>query len=230
MINSMLETLSVLIKENMWIAPVLALVAGILTSLTPCALSGIPLVIGYVGGAGSNNTKKAFMLSLIFAAGSAVTLTALGAAASMLGKLAGASSSLWYIVLGVLMVLMALQMYDIYNFMPQIVFMSKSTKKGYIGAFAAGILGGVFSSPCATPVLVALLSIVARSGNTVWGILLLLIYSVGHSFLVLIAGTSIGFVKRLSASGKYGVFAAVLKYVMGTAILLLAFYMFYLGF
>jgi len=68
--------------------------------------------------------------------------------------------------------------------------------------------GGIFSSPCATPVLIVLLGIVARSGNVAWGILLLLLYSIGHSFLVLIAGTSIGFVKKLTSSGKYGMFAA----------------------
>lgn len=228
MVNNLLETLSVLIKQSMWLAPLLALFAGILTSVTPCALSSIPLVIGYVGGT-SNNTKKAFKLSLTFAVGSAVTFTALGTAASLLGKLMGTSSSWWYIVLGVLMVLMALQTFEVYNFIPSTYLISKSTKKGYIGAFIAGILGGIFSSPCATPVLIVLLGLVARSGNVLWGILLLLLYSIGHSVLVLIAGTSIGFVKKLTSSGKYGMFATILKYVMGIAILLIAFYMFYLG-
>lgn len=128
------------------------------------------------------------------------------------------------------MVLMALQTFELYNFIPSTYLISKSTRKGYIGAFVAGILGGVFSSPCATPVLVVLLGLVARSGNVLWGILLLLLYSVGHSFLVLIAGTSIGFVKKLTASEKYGTFSRWLKYLMGTAILLIGFYMFYLGF
>jgi cytochrome c biogenesis protein CcdA len=72
-----------------------------------------------------------------------------------------------------------------------------------MGAFFAGILGGLFSSPCATPVLIALLAIVAQKGSLLWGALLLLLYSAGHSTLVLIAGTSIGFVKKLSANEKY---------------------------
>ena len=230
MINEWLETLSSLISQSIWLAPLIALLAGVLTSVTPCALSSVPLVIGYVGGTGNNDTKRAFRLSLTFAIGMAVTFTALGTIASLLGRLMGTSSKWWYIALGVLMLLMALQTWEVYNFIPSTYLTGKNTKKGYIGAFIAGILGGVFSSPCATPVLIVLLGIVARSGNVIWGILLLLLYSAGHSVLVLVAGTSIGFVKKLTTSDKYGAFSKVLKYLMGGAILLIAFYMFYLGF
>lgn len=229
-INHLLEQLSILITSNYWLAPMLALLAGILTSITPCALSSVPLVIGYVGSTGRNNTKKSFKLSIIFALGMSVTFTSLGVAASLLGMIMGTSSKWWYIVLGVLMVMMALQTWEIYNFIPSSYLMSKTTKKGYIGAFIAGILGGIFSSPCATPVLIVLLGIVARNGNIVWGSLLLLLYSIGHSILVLAAGTSMGFVKNIVSGGKYGIFSKALKYSLGGIILLIAFYMFYLGF
>jgi len=56
MIDTWLENFSLLISNNLWISPIIALVAGILTSVTPCSLSTIPLVIGYVGGT-SSNTK-----------------------------------------------------------------------------------------------------------------------------------------------------------------------------
>lgn len=229
MLDAWLQTLSALIENSAWLAPLMALLAGILTSFMPCALSTVPLVIGYVSGAGKD-TRRAFRLSVTFAAGSALTFTALGTVASLAGKLIGTSASWWYIVLGVLMVLMALQTFEIFEFIPSTYLISKSKKRGYAGAFVAGILGGIFSSPCATPVLVVLLGMVARGGNVAWGVLLLLLYAVGHSALVLVAGTSVGFVKRLTASDRYGKFSVFLKYVMGSAILLLALYMFYLGF
>lgn len=230
MITEWLNILSELISESFWLAPLIALLAGILTSFTPCALTSVPLVIGYVGGTGNNDTKRAFKLSLVFAGGMAVTFTILGAMASILGRLMGTSSSLWYIALGILMVLMALQVWEVYNFIPSASLTSKEPKRGYIGAFVAGVLGGIFSSPCSTPVLIVLLSIVAKEGNIARGLLLLLLYSIGHSFLVIIAGTSIAFVTKLTSSNKYGAFNKMLKYIMGTAILLIAFYMFYLGF
>lgn len=230
MINGWLSSLSGFLSANMWLAPLLALFAGVLTSFTPCCLSSVPLVIGYVGATENRTTKHAFQLSAVFAGGMAVTLTALGTVSALLGKLLQGVGSWWYILLGILMVLMALQTWEVYSFIPSTYLLNKNKRRGYLGAFLAGMLGGLFSSPCATPVLVAILAIVAREGNPVWGTLLLLLYSLGHSTLVLIAGTSLGFVKRLSASGKYGLVSSILKYLMGAALLLLAFYLFYLGF
>jgi cytochrome c biogenesis protein CcdA len=160
----------------------------------------------------------------------AVTLTTLGTAASLLGRLFTGAGSWWYIFLGILMLLMALQTWDMINIIPSTYAISMNKKRGFLGAFFAGILGGLFSSPCATPVLVVLLAFVAKEGNLLYGILLLLLYSLGHSVLVLIAGTSIGFVQKLSASGRYGDISKILKIIMGIIILLIAFYMFYLGF
>ncbi len=228
--TGLLEHFSKLITETIWLAPLLALAAGILASFTPCALSSIPLVIGYVGGTGQKDTKKALRLSLVFALGSAVTFTILGIVASTAGRLMGTSASWWYILLGVLMILMALQTWGIFEIIPSSYLISKNTRRGYAGAFIAGILGGIFSSPCSTPVLIALLAIVAGKGSIVWGILLLLIYSAGHGILAVIAGTSVGFVQKLNSSEKYGKASTILKIVMGCAILLIGFYMFYLGF
>lgn len=230
MMTSLLQNISQLMLNNFWIAPLLALLAGVLTSFTPCSLSSIPLVIGYVGGTGARDTKKAMRLSLTFALGSAVTFTVLGVIAATAGSLMGTSASWWYLVLGVLMVLMALQMWGIFEIIPSSYLLAKNTKKGHAGAFIAGILGGVFSSPCSTPVLIALLAIVAGKGSLTWGVLLLLLYSIGHGILAVIAGTSIGFVQKLSQSEKYGKASTILKIVMGGVILLIGFYLFYLGF
>lgn len=230
MIDGWLLQIAEIIGNNMWLAPLLALLAGILTSVTPCSLSSVPLIIGYVGGIGEKNTKKAFAYSAVFSLGTAVTFVTLGIIATSAGKLMGTSSPLWYIILGVLMVLMALQTWEIFNFIPSINLISKSKKRGFIGAFLAGILGGIFSSPCSTPVLIALLAIVAGEGNLIWGILLMLLYSIGHSALVMAAGTSIGFVQKINSSKKYKKTASILKIVMGTAILLIGFYMFWLAF
>ncbi len=230
MINEWLETLSALIKANLWLAPILAILAGALTAFTPCSLSTIPLVVAYVGGTADNDTKKSFRLSLVFALGMTVTFTVLGVVASLAGKLIGRAASWWYIVLGVLMVLMALQIWEVFNFIPSTFLINKNRRRGYIGALIAGILGGIFSSPCATPVLIALLALVASQGKILWGVLLLLLYSVGHSILVIIAGTSMGFIKKLTSNERYGRASKIIKIFLGSLILLLAFYMFYLGF
>lgn len=230
MIDNWLNDLSSIIGQNMWLAPLMALLAGVLTSVTPCALSNVPLVIGYVGGTGQKDTKRAFLLSITFAAGTAVTFTALGVIASAAGKLMGTSASWWYLLLGVLMVLMALQTWEIFNFIPSTNLLSKNTRRGFLGALAAGILGGIFSSPCATPVLIVLLGILAEGKNLAWGIVLMLCYSIGHSALTIVAGTSVGFVQKLNESQKYGTFSKILKGILGAVMIAMALYMFYLGF
>lgn len=230
MINGWLEQLGTIISQNNWLAPVMALLGGLLTAFTPCSLSSVPLVIGYVGGYARNDTRKAFKLSLVFCTGMGITFTALGIAASLLGRLLQFTGSWWYLILGFLMILLALQTWEIINIIPQPLLVHQNTKRGYLGAFIAGILGGLFASPCATPVLIALLAVVAREGKIVWGIVLLLLYSVGHSVLLMIAGTSITFVKKLSQSRHYGRASQILKIGLGSAILILGFYLLYLGF
>jgi len=230
LIDIWLSRIAEIIGVNLWIAPLLALLAGALTSVTPCSLSSVPLIIGYVGGVGERNTKKAFAYSAVFSLGTAVTFVALGIIATSAGKLMGTSSPVLYMILGVLMVLMALQTWEIFNFIPSVNLLSKNKRRGFAGAFLAGILSGIFSSPCSTPVLIALLAIVAGEGNLLWGILLMLLYSIGHSTLVMVAGTSVGFVQKIKSSQRYGKVANVIKFLMGAAILLIGLYMFWLAF
>jgi cytochrome c biogenesis protein CcdA len=91
-------------------------------------------------------------------------------------------------------------------------------------------LGGIFSSPCSTPVLIALLALVAGKGSVLRGMLLLLLYSLGHGMLAVVAGTSVGFVRKLTLSEKYAKASGIIKIVMGTLIMILGLYMLYQGF
>lgn len=230
MIENLLARMADIIDANMWLAPLIALLAGMMASLLPCSLSTVPLIIGYVGGIGENSTKRALLLSLTFAAGAGVTFTLLGIGASAAGRLLGTSSAWWYILLGILMVLMALQVWGIFEFIPSSYLVSKVRRRGYIGAAAAGMLAGIFSSPCSTPVLVAVLAVAAGRGNILWGGLLLLLYSVGHGMLAVAAGTSVGLVRKLSSDARYGKFSKAANIIMGFLIILVGLYMFMLAF
>ena len=101
-----LNTLANLIQQYIWLAPVLALVGGLVTSFTPCSLSSVPMVIAYIGGSAKNDTKKAFRLSLTMAGGLALTFLVFGSLASVLGHYLHEFGAWWYGILGVVMVLM----------------------------------------------------------------------------------------------------------------------------
>lgn len=128
MIDTWLNQIAEAINGNLWLAPVLALLAGLLTSFTPCSLSSVPLIVGYVGGIGERSTKRAFAYSAVFAVGTAITFISLGIIATSAGRLIGNSSPIWYLVLGALMVLMALQTWGVFNLIPSANLLSKSKK------------------------------------------------------------------------------------------------------
>jgi cytochrome c biogenesis protein CcdA len=93
-----------------------------------------------------------------------------------------------------------------------------------------GLLFGVVSAPCAAPILVVLLTYLAGSGSSVtWGGTLLLVYALGHSVLILIAGTSMGAARQLIENKKATQVLEILRRSAGAAIVLVGAYFAYRG-
>ncbi|MDP8208893.1 MAG: cytochrome c biogenesis protein CcdA [Candidatus Electryonea clarkiae] len=184
--------------------PILALgavfVGGLLSASSPCVLAILPLVIGYVGGASGGDQRKSVIYSLFFALGLAITFTILGAIAAIFGRLFGQVGQAWYWIVGALVIAMGLSMMGLFEVripMPQ-KFQPKT--RGALGAFMLGMLFGIASSPCATPVLIVILTFVASQGKVLYGTLLLFVYAIGHVALIVVAGISAGFVQKLVES------------------------------
>ena len=97
-------------------------------------------------------------------------------------------------------------------------------KQGYVGAFLLGLLFGVVSTPCAVPILAVLLAFVAEKGNVLYGGFLLFVYALGHSALVLVAGTSVGAAKGLLESKGLRQAHGVLQKVAGVLIIAIGLY------
>ncbi len=172
--------------------------AGVISSASPCVLSTIPLVVGFVGGYSDGDRLKAFRYSLMFILGLSLTFTAFGAAAGLFGTIFGVVGVGWYVVAGILALLMGGQMMGIYEIRLPIKREFKPQRGGLVGAFMLGLFFGLVSSPCATPVMVVLLTLVAGKGQVVYGIALLFSYAIGHCLLMLFAGTFTGFVEAFA--------------------------------
>lgn len=229
MMDSLLSWLGSLIDPSSPAVYLIAFAGGLLASFLPCSLSSLPLVISYVG-AGEKNMGKAFRYSLLFALGMSLTYTVLASLALALGSLIGTTSRLWYLVLAVLMLLMGLQMLGVFTFIPSSYLQTRNTRRKAAGAVLMGILSGVFSSPCSTPVLVAILSVASLSGSLAFSAAMLLCYSAGCSVLSLLAGTFTGFVSSLSGRKGYAKAARAVEILLAAAILALSFYLFYQAF
>ncbi len=227
MLDSILEALSPMLESSV-AAPIAAFLAGVITSLTPCSLSQVPLVLGYVGR--EARPGKAFRLALVYAVGSAVTFTAFGIAASLFGMLLGAAFSWWYIALGIIMLLMAMQIWGIISIAPSTYLAARNTKRGYIGALIAGVIGGIFSSPCSTPVLIALIAMIAASESTVRGALLMLLYSAGCTALSVALGASPSLIRRIGQNEGMRKASKALSVLLGCGVFAIGIVLLYLGF
>lgn len=142
--DAAISWIAAFIGENAWFAPLAAFAGGVLTSFTPCSLSGASLAITYVGGVEQKGTSQSLKLSLVFALGTAVTFCVLGIVATAAGSLLGGGGGWLYIVLGILMLAMALQVCGVVEVIPSTYLTSKNTKRGYAGALVTGVLAGIF--------------------------------------------------------------------------------------
>lgn len=220
--------LNSLVETNIWLAPLIAAISGFLVSLMPCSLSTIPLIIGCVGGADvleTENRKRAFRLSLLFALGSTITFTLLGLLLSVIGSLLEGAELWMHLIMGIVLILMALQMWGVIRILPENSMNVGEKLKGGIGAFICGVIAGLFSSHCALPMVAALIAIAAERAAAVFGVGLLLLFSIAHSVLSVVAGTSVGFVQRLLNSSKYEKVCNIVRIALGVVIALVAAYL-----
>lgn len=195
-----------LIENASFFAFALVFLGGILTSIGPCNVAMIPLVIGYVGGSRDLPRARAFALSLAFAIGLALTFMLLGVFAALIGGLIGASTTWWYYLVAFVCFLIGLNMLGVLHIEPPLWLgglREKVTLKGIPGALALGLVSGLVASQCATPVLAAILTYVMAEGALLYGAALLFVYALGRSVPIILAGTFTGALKTLQAFGRY---------------------------
>ncbi|MBN1284324.1 MAG: sulfite exporter TauE/SafE family protein [Anaerolineae bacterium] len=208
-----------LLKDGPAIAYMLAFLGGIVTSIGPCNLAMIPLVMGYVGGSTQISRRRAFTLSLTFAVGLAITFVLLGVAATLVGGLVGGTSRFWYYLVAGVCILIALQMLTKLE-IPALAFGGRLRERipfrGVPGAMGLGLVSGLVASQCATPVLAAILTYVMAQGALLYGAALLFVYALGRGVPVVLAGTFTGLIKRLQSFGRW---SPVIEIASGVIIL-----------
>lgn len=185
---------------------VLVFLGGLVTSLGPCNVATIPLIVGFVGGSGDLSRRRSFGLSLAFALGLAVTFMLLGVAAALIGGLIGVATSWWYYLVAAICFVIGLQMLGVLQLQIPTWFgrlRERVTIKGAPGAFTLGLISGLVASQCATPALAAILTYVMTKGALVYGAALLFVYALGRGIPVVLAGTFTGALKNLHSLGRW---------------------------
>jgi len=201
----------------------LVFLGGLMTSLSPCILSMLPVMLGYIGGLEKPSRTKGFITSVSFVLGLAVTFAILGTVAALLGKAFGQIGPVWIYIIGLFSIIMGLQLIGVINInLPGLQAMPEK-RGGVFGSFGVGLLFGLVASPCATPVLAVLMTYVAGQGMLWYGALLLFIYGLGHGLPLIIAGTFTAVLKSLPRLQKWGHY---FTYLSGSLLIVLGLYFF----
>ncbi|WP_024546518.1 cytochrome c biogenesis protein CcdA [Picosynechococcus sp. NKBG15041c] len=176
--------------------------AGLLTSLTPCTLSMLPITIGYIGSNQDSSRLQTFFQSLWFCLGLATTLAGLGLVAAGFGQIYGQIGIGLPIFVSAIAILMGLNLLEILPLQFPSLGATDWIQKDFptaLRAYLVGLTFGLVASPCSTPVLATLLAWVSTTQNLTLGAGLLLFYTLGYVVPVLVAGIFTASLKRLLA-------------------------------
>jgi cytochrome c biogenesis protein CcdA len=219
------EALARAIESSSVLAPFAAFLGGALTALNPCVLAMIPMMVGLAAGIagktaetapGTKVWKQTLRYSLLFVAGFALELvllfTVFATAASWL------QAGWWkYVLVGICGVV-GLHLIGLLPIPTISLRPSTSRLAGTMGALIFGFLFGLISLPCTGPVLLLLIGLVPRIGVPRAGMLLFL-YGLGHSLLIVVAGTSVGAATALIQSKRLQSGARRIRQAAGVLIL-----------
>lgn len=222
------QDLGQLLAHGLGLTLVIVFIAGVLTSLTPCIWPVIPVVLLYVGVHPHKRLWENFLLAASLVAGLILVYAVLGLVAVSFGKNLGfLFQQRWFLAAVVLFFLaMSLSMFGVFDLrLPRHLQhrLHQLGGEGYWGAFLAGMGTGLMASPCAGPVLAAILGHVALQRNYPLGFALLVIYGMGMGLFIIILGAGYG---ELAGKLKSGPWMLWIRRVLGIVLLFpAAFYM-----
>lgn len=187
---------------NFWLIISAFFGAGLLLALTPCVFPMIPILSGIIAGQGQHLTKgRAFVLSLSYVLGMAITYALVGIAAGLSGSLLSAAlQNPWVLgTFAMVFVVLAFSMFDFYELQLPTAIQSKfsdasNQMKGgsTVGVFIMGALSAVIVGPCVAAPLAGALLYIGQTHNVVLGGSALFAMALGMGVPLILVGVSAG--------------------------------------
>jgi cytochrome c-type biogenesis protein len=215
-------------------APLIALSAALLWGilsilLSPCHLASIPLIVGFIDEQGKISTRRAFWISLLFAAGILVTIGLVGGITAAAGRMMGDVGRYGNYVIALIFFVIGLHLLGVIPMPGNGPGQVNMKRRGPLAAFILGLVFGIALGPCTFAYMAPMLAIVFKAGaeQPVYAGSLLLLYGIGHCAVIVAAGTFTEVVQRYLNWNEKSKGAANLKKVCGILVLLGGLYMIY---
>ena len=161
---------------------ILLFLEGIITFISPCLLPMLPIYVTYfAGGKEERTTKKTLINSLGFVLGFTIVFVALGALAGTLGSLLVKYQTVVNIVTGLVVIFFGLNFLGVFklNIFKGVKNNVDTKDMGFFSSLLFGIVFSIGWTPCVGAFLGSALLIVAQQGETLKGVIMLLLYSMG---------------------------------------------------
>jgi cytochrome c-type biogenesis protein len=197
--ESLFASLTDAVHDAAPIAMGAAFLWGILSIiLSPCHLASIPLVVAFIGEQGTSSGRRAFTIAVVFSVGILVTIAIIGGITAALGRMLGDVGRYVNYGLAVIFLLLGLHFLGVFPLPWTGSGPSSPRRKGILGAFALGLLFGVGVGPCTFAYMAPMLGVTLKvaATSTLYGVVLLLLYGLGHCSVIVVAGTSAHLVQR----------------------------------
>jgi len=227
----MQETLLALLESHSLMAFFGAFFAGSITAMAPCSLVAVPLLVGSSLAlnkdlSGKKKVIYTYLFTALFALGVAISFSILGFIVAKFGGFFSIAPMWAYLTAGIFSILIALYALGFLGAVDKSAIMQKLLKFRLFGGLLIGLVFGLVSTPCASAPLFAIITVASGSGY-LYAYSLILVFALGHSLLLLLAGVSVGFAQSITSSTFVTRFSDLLN--RGFALLLIAFglYFFY---
>ncbi len=222
--------LTQLLESNSLLVFLGAFFSGSVTAAAPCSLVAVPLLVGSAVAlnkdlGGRKKVLYTYAFTALFALGVAVSFSILGFIVAKFGGFFSVAPLWAYLIAGGVSILIALYAFGVLGEVDKSRIIHKLIHYRLFGGFVIGLIFGLVSTPCASAPLFAIISLAGNSGY-LYAYGLILLFALGHSLLLLLAGISVGFAQSIVSSKTVAKISDALN--KGFALLLTGFGIYFL--
>jgi cytochrome c-type biogenesis protein len=231
MVEDVFTALYNAMNGNLLIAVAASFGWGLLSILlSPCHLSSIPLIVGYISSQGKISLSRTVTISIVFSIGILITIALIGLITASLGRLMGDIGSIGNYLVAAVFFIVGLYLLDIINPSWNTSFINKTKNTGLYSALIIGLLFGLALGPCTFAFMAPVLGVVFQTAqtNVFLSVILLGAFAVGHCSIIAGAGALTGKVQKYLNWSESSKTISIIKKTCGVLVILGGVYSLYL--